>query len=211
MLVCATLAGCTSSPPSSTKPPAPTVSGLVWTTLAQAPTPRTEVAAALADGRIYVIGGYTADGATVATVEVLDVASGRWEGGPDLPVAVNHAMASTVDDTVYVFGGYLAGNVPTTTAFRLEGDRWRAVTPLPEGRAAGTAVAIDRVVYVAGGIAPGGGLAGAMLHFDTASNEWRTVPGPPTPREHLGGGSLRRPCLYRWRPYRRTVGQPQRV
>ncbi len=159
-----TLAGCTSvAAVEHRRRLSPSVSGLAWATLAKAPTARTEVAAAAAGGRIYVIGGYTADGATVPTVEVLDVATGRWERGPDLPVAVNHAMASTVDDTVYVFGGYLAGNVPSASAYRLEGDRWRAVSPLPEGRAAGTAAAVDRVVYVAGGIAPGGGLADAML------------------------------------------------
>jgi len=190
MLVCAAVAGCTSPPRSGSTAPAPSVSGLAWTTLAKAPTARTEVAAAASGGRIYVIGGYTADGATVSTVEVLDVATGRWERGPDLPVAVNHAMASTVDETVYLFGGYLAGNVPSTSAFRLEGSGWQAVTPLPDGRAAGTAAAVDGVVYVAGGIAPGGRLADAMLRFDTATDQWSTAPGPPTPREHLGGAAF---------------------
>jgi non-specific serine/threonine protein kinase len=158
--------------------------------MAQAPTARTEVAAAAAGGKIYVVGGYLADGATVATVEILDIATGRWEAGPDLPVAVNHAMASTVDGAVYVFGGYLAGNVPSTAAFRLDGRVWRAVPPLPEGRAAGTAVAVDTVVYVAGGIASGGRLAEAMLRFNAGTGEWSTAPGPPTPREHLGGAGF---------------------
>ncbi len=189
MLVCLAVAGCT-SPPQSNPPTAPSVSGLTWASLAKAPTPRTEVAAAAAGGRIYVIGGYTADGATVPTVEVLDIATGQWERGPDLPVAVNHAMASTVDDTLYVFGGYLAGNVPSASAYRLEGNGWSAVAPLPQARGAGTVAAVDGAVYVAGGIAPGGQLADTMLRYDTATDEWSTVPGPPTPREHLGGAAF---------------------
>jgi len=189
MLVWIAVAGCT-SPPATTTSPAPTVSGLAWTMLAKAPTARTEVAAAAAGGRIHVIGGYTAYGATVPTVEVLDIATGQWERGPDLPVAVNHAMASTVDDAVYVFGGYLAGNVASASAFLLEGNAWRAVAPLPQARGAGTAAAVDGVVYIAGGISPGGQLADTMLRYDTAADEWSTVPGPPTRREHLGGAAF---------------------
>jgi non-specific serine/threonine protein kinase len=185
------LAGCspvaTRTSPDEPTTPAAGAGTLAWRGLAAVPTARTEVAAAASAGHIYVMGGFTADGATVGTVEVIDLATGRWARGPDLPVAVNHAMAATVGDVVHVFGGYLDGNVPSAAAFRLEGGAWRTLAPPPQARAAGTAVAVDGAVYVAGGIAAGGGLAGAMLRYDTAANQWSTVEGPPTPREHLGG------------------------
>ena len=85
------------------------------------PTPRTEVAAAASGTRIHVVGGFRADGTTVATVEIFDTATGRWERGPDLPVAVNHPMAATVGDVVYVFGGHLADNTQSASVFRLDG------------------------------------------------------------------------------------------
>ncbi len=188
--------GCTAAPPPSPAPaPAPAPAGMQWSRLAAAPVARTEVAAGAADGRIYVIGGYTADGATVATVEIFDTATGRWKAGPDLPVAVNHAMAATADGALYVFGGYRAGNLPSAAAFRLEPAGWRAVADLPEARAAGTAVAIGAMVYLAGGIAgtPGGGhggLAVRMLVYDASADRWSTSPGPPTRREHLGGAGF---------------------
>lgn len=171
----------------TTLPPAPP--GLVWRHLAGTPTPRTEVAAAAAGSRIYVVGGFAADGDTVTTVEVLDTATGRWERGPDLPVAVNHAMATSTSGTVYVFGGYRADRAASAAAFRLDPEGWQPIADLPEGRAAGTAVALEGKVYVAGGIAATNRLAARMLVYDTATGRWTAAPGPPRPREHLAGAA----------------------
>lgn len=164
----------------------PVATAGAWRQLAAAPSQRTEVAAAAAGGRIAVVGGYRADGTTVATTELFDPATGRWGSGPDLPVAVNHAMAATIDDRVHVFGGYGADGKPTTGAYRLDGTTWQAVAPLPQPRGAGTAVAHNARVYVAAGIGPAG-LAAEMLVYDPAADRWSTAPGPPTRREHLGG------------------------
>lgn len=184
------VSGCAAGPDREPAPlpPAPANGG--WQRLAPALSQRTEVAAAAADGtRIVVAGGYRADGATVSTVEVFDIPSGRWVRGPDLPVAVNHAMAASVDGRVYVFGGYLSTNRPTDAAFTLDGSQWRQIAALPQPRAAGTAVATGGAVYVAGGVGPDG-LAAEMLVYDVAGDRWRTAPGPPTHREHLGGAGF---------------------
>jgi hypothetical protein len=176
------IAGCTGTP-------APDPSGPAWRRLADAPSERTEVAAAAAGTRIVVAGGYRADGATVATTEILDTAAGTWQPGPDLPVAVNHAMAATVGDTAYLFGGRLADGRPGTGAYRLDGAAWQPVAPLPEGRAAGTAVTQNGLVHLAGGVGPAG-LAAEMLVYDPATDSWSSAPGPPTRREHLGGAGF---------------------
>jgi N-acetylneuraminic acid mutarotase len=177
------LAGCSAD---RAPPPAPGPGQLAWRVLADAPSERTEVAAAADGSRIWVAGGFRKDGATVATVEVYDTAADRWERGPDLPAAVNHAMAANLDGTVYVVGGWLAGGPVGRQAFRLAGGRWQAVAELPEGRAAGVAVGLDGKLYVAAGVGPRG-LAGSTLVYDPDGDHWTTAPGPPTPREHLGG------------------------
>jgi serine/threonine-protein kinase PknK len=186
------ISGCTAGPgrdstagPSGT--PAAGTTALAWRRLDAAPSQRTEVTAAHAAGRIYLAGGYRADGATVSTVEILDVATGRWSTGPALPTAVNHAMAASVGDTAYVFGGYTGDGRPSAAASRLSSNGWQQVAALPEGRAAGTAVSLNGRVYVAGGIAPGPKLADRMLVYDPTADTWTTTAGPPTPREHLGG------------------------
>lgn len=189
----ALLAGaCTDSAPPAPDDgtPAPQVtSALSWRTLAPAPSERTEVAAAAVGTRIYVIGGYRADGGTVSTVEILDTATGRWERGPDLPVAVNHAMAAAAGGTVYLFGGFQEGGDASAAAYRLDGGAWRPVSPMPQPRGAGTAVSLEREIYVAGGV-NAGGLSRQMLVYDVAADRWSAAPGPPTPREHLGGAGF---------------------
>src|SRR5688500_15015608 len=98
--VACTAGGAPEQAPASTRAGEP-----AWRRLAPAPSERTEVAAAAVGGRVYVLGGYAADGATLATVEVYDPAADAWSGGPDLPVAVNHAMAATLDGVLYLAGG----------------------------------------------------------------------------------------------------------
>jgi N-acetylneuraminic acid mutarotase len=156
------------------------------------PTPRTEVTAATDGRRIYVVGGFTTE-ATVATVEVYDVATHEWAAGPALPVAVNHPFSASADGTVYVFGGFTVQRAPSKRAFVLRGDRWEEIAPIPEGRGAAGAGFLDGRIYVAGGVAPDG-LGRDLLVYEIAADRWRRAPGPPTPRQHLGvaaaGGRL---------------------
>ena len=186
------LAACTTGEPeppvTATSAPAATRAGdPAWRTLAPAPSERTEVAAAAVGGRIWVLGGYAPDGATLATVEVYDTAADTWSRGPDLPVAVNHAMAATLDGALYVAGGN-DGDGPSTQLARLEGERWRPLAPLPRGRSAGGLVALDGRLYLVGGVVDGG-LAGDTQVYDPAADRWSSAPGLPTPREHLGAAS----------------------
>ena len=50
-----------------------------WSLLAPLPATNSETAVAELDGKIYVIGGYPADRKTVATVQMYDSASDKWQ------------------------------------------------------------------------------------------------------------------------------------
>jgi non-specific serine/threonine protein kinase len=161
--------------------------GAGWRRLAPVPSERTEVAAAALGRRIWVLGGYATDGKTLATAEVYDTATDSWSRGPDLPVAVNHAMAATLDGVLYVAGGN-DGHRPSDQLARLDGDRWRRLAPLPRGRQAGGLVALDGRLYLVGGVVEGG-LAADTQVYDPAADRWSVAPGLPTPREHLGAAA----------------------
>jgi N-acetylneuraminic acid mutarotase len=186
------LGACTAGEP---EPPAPTSAAPAstragdpaWRALAAAPSERTEVAAAAVGERIWVLGGYAPDGATLATAEVYDTTADTWARGPDLPVAVNHAMAATLDGVLYLAGGN-DGDGPSTQVARLEGERWRTLAPLPKGRSAGGLVALGGRLYLVGGVVDGG-LAVDTQVYDPASDRWAAAPGLPTPREHLGAAA----------------------
>src|SRR5688500_10867956 len=64
----------------------PRVAG-VWEQRAPLPTPRSEVASAVLNGRIYVIGGYLAQGSVSDIVEVYDPIVDRWQRVASLPAA----------------------------------------------------------------------------------------------------------------------------
>src|SRR2546428_3744565 len=154
-LIARALAACTAPPapvgtppraasPTSTPGPATASAPLAWRRLADIPTPRSEIAAAVyQQDKVYVIGGFGGPD----RVERYDAVTGRWDRIADLPHGVDHAMSAAVfgiqtsgDEGVYVFGGY-AGSA-TARSFRLDVStgRWSEIAPMPSPRAAGAAV-----------------------------------------------------------------------
>jgi len=162
--------------------------GTEWRSAAPLPLARTEVAATVAGGEIVVAAGFLADGSSSKQVDAYSPARDRWRRLPDLPVAVNHAMAVTFRGRPYVIGGYAGPRRPLRAAYRLEGGRWQALPRPPAGRAAAGAAVAEGKLYVVGGIGPGG-LARTALVFDFATSRWSTMTGP-TPREHLATASI---------------------
>lgn len=165
--------------------PAPSPPRSAWRRFGDIPTPRSEVAATVHDGRIYVFGGF--GGRNVA--ERYEARTDRWERLADMPVGVDHPMAATSGDFVLVIGGN-DGSGPSARVLALQvgpetARRWQDRAPLPEPRAAGgAAVAADGTVYVVGG-AGRGGLLPSVYAYDPRRDAWRRVADLPTPRDHL--------------------------
>src|SRR5262249_3343754 len=119
-----------------------------WSSGPPLPTPRSEDAVAVLDGRIYVIAGYVPAGPQSAVleamgdadvdgslVEELDVASGRWSTRAPLPRGMNHVAAIGFAGKIYTFGGFVRQNrdpVADAYAYDRSTDRWSAMAPLPE-------------------------------------------------------------------------------
>ena len=66
----------------------------MWQSDAPMPVPRSEVAGAQWRGYVAVAGGFLGDGESSARVDLYNARVDEWERLPDLPVAVNHAMAA---------------------------------------------------------------------------------------------------------------------
>ena len=107
------------------------LAGTAWQAHAPLPVARTEVAAAPFRGDVAVVGGYLADGTSTDDVDLYDPATDGWSRLPDLPVAVNHASAASAGGKLYVAGGYGGPGVRLRSAFVFDGDRWRALAPMP--------------------------------------------------------------------------------
>jgi N-acetylneuraminic acid mutarotase len=165
-----------------------------WKRGAALPLARGEVAAAVAEGRIYIIGGFTSGGANSTSVQAFNPPTNSWAQEADLPLPVDHTMAAGHRGRVYVAGGYGPGRSSLTTLFAFTGDGWTRLAPMPEQRAAGGAAIVNGKLYVVGGttsstIGAPSTLAKTMLVYDIAADRWTSRRGP-TPREHLGVTAL---------------------
>ncbi|MGH3040899.1 MAG: kelch repeat-containing protein, partial [Gaiellaceae bacterium] len=119
-----------------------------WVTAASLPVPRSEVASAVLDGRIVILGGFLADGRSSPRVDRYEPATGRWTRLRDLPLGVNHPMAASDGKRIYLVGGY-AGGAPVRGAYVLDRSGvWRSLPRLPEARAAGGAAVVGGRLYV---------------------------------------------------------------
>lgn len=196
LVTAALLAGCSSDEdgdggasggPGPTEPaPAGAPSALTWQAVAAAPTSRQEVAGAVVDGRIWVVGGLTANDATTK-VEAYDPSADRWTAGPDLPLALHHLAVVAYRNEVVVVGGFGRGasdlyDRPSDRVLALRNGAWVDLPRLRRPRgAAATAVAGDRLVVVGG--RDDDGLIGPTEVFDGTA--WSDRAAIPTPRDHL--------------------------
>jgi N-acetylneuraminic acid mutarotase len=162
-----------------------------WREDAPLSAPRSEVAAALVAGSIYVVGGVAPDGQGSGRVDAYTPATNRWRRAPNLPVTAHHPMAAGYRGRLYVAGGYGASGQPLSSAYVLANGRWTALPRMPEPRAAAGAAFANGRLFIVGGVVRTAGqrLATRMLRYDPGRRRWARVPGP-TPREHLGVTSL---------------------
>lgn len=166
---------------------ATTAAPAAWRRVADITTPRSEVAAAVFRGVVYLVGGF--GGGNVAETYVAD----RWSAAARYPISVDHAMAAGVDTPgtpgVYVFGGNVNG-VSVARSFRFNAEQgWREIAPMPAPRSQGAAVAISGRVYVVGG-AQGDRLVSPTYVYDTSTDRWTTAASLPTPRDHLAAAVI---------------------
>lgn len=161
-----------------------------WVTFAPTAVARQEIAAVVANDKLYVIGGIGAEINSLASVEEYDPATNAWRFVAPLPRPRHHPAAVTLGDAIYVIGGYETLNFdPVRTVYRYDivANQWSEVAPLPAARGAMAASVIDGKIYVVGG-APGNGRG--LLVYDPAMNTWMALPLMPTGREHLAAAAV---------------------
>lgn len=159
-----------------------------WTRLKDMPEPRGEAAMAAVEAaaaaRVYVLGGISGLGNTVATVSVYDPGADTWSRAPDLPEARNHAAAAALNGTVH-----LAGGSPRATSLAPVADlwalppgaqAWQMLPDMPEGRAGHGLASVEGKLYVVGGE----GSSSRVLVYSPDAG-WSMGAAMPARRDHL--------------------------
>jgi N-acetylneuraminic acid mutarotase len=185
-----------------------------WKPIAPLPGKRGSAIAAEVGGKIYVIGGattmegdkapfFTAFGPAkvLATNEVYDPATNKWETRNPMSVPRNHAFSGVVNGKIYVIGGRTghgfilsATNTDVVEAYDPVSNTWSMPKErMPTARSGGASGTDGRMIYVAGGEVTTTELVGAyraVEAYNPATNSWTTLPSMPMPRHGVAGAVI---------------------
>jgi Kelch motif protein len=130
-----------------------------WTTVAPLPSPRSDLAASVVGGKVYVFGGCRTQASILHDVDVYDPVTDTWDTSPaDMPTARAGMYAvANKGGTVYVIGGWdgVGTGLNTNEAYKVARDVWTTgLLPMPTARAESGAAGHGGRIYIVGGSRP---------------------------------------------------------
>jgi Kelch motif len=178
------------------------IAAFPWVGKLAGPTPREHAAAAVLNGKLYVIGGQLTNSAVTPApatnaVEIYDPATNTWAAGTPLPTARMGLVAAVVNGKIYAIGGRTDGfsNSAVGTVEELDPatNLWAAKNPMPTPRYFAAGAQTGGEIYVAGGEFQTSVLS-SVEAYNPLTNQWRTRAAMPTARGQLAmaeaGGRL---------------------
>lgn len=152
----------------------------IWIRKADMPTPRTALATAKVDGKIYAIGGMNNQVPKSATEEY-NPSIDNWETKANMPTARMGLVTATVNGKIYAIGGATAGwqAVPTVEEYDPKTNKWIKKADMPSQRYYSLAVVVDSRVYVIGGEGTGDQACLAVETYDPVTDEWDKLKDMP--------------------------------
>jgi len=182
----------------STHAPAGSAPG-TWSHKASMPGVRSEIATAVVDGKIYVIGGNTSedvDGKAVerydsGLTEVYDPETDTWQTLSPMPDGAGHVATAVLDGLIYVAGGFKARQhsqpVANFYTYDPKTDHWETLPRLPGPRgSANLAVVRGQLHLIGGRVSDEAGPLAAHDVYDPKTRTWSPAPPMPTARDHMG-------------------------
>ena len=174
-----------------------------WTELAHLPTSRGALGAAVIGRRLYAVGGAPSTypdyfAAPYRTLEILDLRSGRWSAGPDMPTARHHVATAALGGRLYVVGGRAPSDFALATVERFDpaDGRWRRLPPLPQGVGAAAAAAFRGRLFITGGDDERGlrddraWVTPAAWSYRPGDSRWRRLPDLSVPLQGHASAAL---------------------
>jgi CSLREA domain-containing protein len=123
-----------------------------FTTLPAIPTARIDPGVAVLGGKIYVVGGMSPAGATLANVDIYDPVAGGWTTVASLSAARRHPAVGVVNGSLYAFGGSNGAAILVSgEVYDPVRDGWDPAPSLPTGRTSAGSAVLAGVMYVIGG------------------------------------------------------------
>ncbi|WP_329359947.1 Kelch repeat-containing protein [Streptomyces sp. NBC_01483] len=143
-----------------------------WTQRASASDTREAPAHGFVNGKLYVVGGWNANGVPDRTLEVYDPSTDTWTTGTSAPVAYAGSSSAVLDDQLYVVGGCLADSCGEVRAgvYDPADDSWSQIADYPEPAAFTSCAGIQGKLYCAGGITDHGDIKSTYVYDPAADS-----------------------------------------
>jgi Kelch motif len=174
---------------------------LHWTNAAPFPEPEEELYGSVANGKMYVVGGfgYHPFGKPPGLVYEYDPNTDKWTKMKNIPIPVHHQAQAAYNGKIYIFGGclrHITGEDSSTNVWEFDpaANSYKALAPIPNKRCSAVAEEVNGKIYLIGGIMPmedgkpGTRVTGLNQVYDPASNNWETRSPMPTTRNHAYSG-----------------------
>ena len=186
----------------------------LWKALRPMPGKRGGAAAAVVNGKVYVIGGAGVHPGTkdrplvmgpdgtphrsLGTVEEYDIASNSWRERTPMPTARNHFVVAAVEGRIYAIGGRLASpfvslgsDTDVVEVYDPATDSWGVPRARLSTPRASMAWGIhDGRIYIAGGEIQTAQVSSSFRTveaYDPGSNQWFVLPSMPLGRQAIAG------------------------
>jgi len=176
-------------------PPGVTPGNGSWASkTAYLPTPRSHFGIAAAGDKIYVIGGISASGVPLATVEAYTLPAsgsdqGSWQTLPPMPTPRTGLAAVAVGGKIYAVGGSnYDGYLRTVEEYDPNAGTWTSLADMPTAREALGLAAVGTTVYAIGGLNTGGYLS-VVEAYDVGGDSWSGKASLPAPRAGLAAAA----------------------
>jgi len=160
--------------------PAAASCATAWTTRNAMPVARSQAAAAVVNGTVYLAGGAGTPQALYAYDPVLD----SWSLKASIPSSKIEAAAAASGGRVYMIGGGSGGSLGSVLAYDPVGDAWSTRAPLPVGTSGLAAATIGGKIYAVGGN------TAATQEYDPVADTWLVRASLPASRSRAAAGVL---------------------
>lgn len=156
---------------------APAAAQPAWEFIAPLDAPRTGAAAAVLDGRIYVVGGQNQLGTPLASGLRYDPTTGLWERLPPMQRPRAFAAAVVLQNRLFVLGGRTTEGEVLSDAevFDPRTGTWQPFATMSESRQGLAAVVRNGHLFAAGGSNARDELLASVEVYDDRRGGWMTV------------------------------------
>ncbi len=157
-----------------------------WLALAAMADAREKPEVAFVNGKLYVVGGWSASGYPDDKLEIYDPATNSWSTGAPVPFALAAGVGVSLNGQFYVIGGCDNVSCGYDYAYRYDpgSNTWSSIAAYPEYTSWQACGSINGLIYCAGGVA-----ADESQHtyvYDPDSNMWTPLANLPQTQWGMG-------------------------